>query len=260
MHNTTHTLNGIIATANRLGANIPKPTAAEWQKLTSLHQKVNALDVPTDLVPAILTALEKDKDPASDPAVLNAVTARAIGDTRRPLEAALDDRVRAFAEANGPDILTTFKKPFDNAAATIAICLDGLGDVALEDTKSAIRQGGNAAQLWGDAKLAERVIEEIRTAWKLIRTVAKVGPSDPRHNLLVIADIPAATFIDEQLGLAPKMSAWDVARRGWPLSLATPDTIVERVNAVAEEQRRRETQSAGAFSQEYQRKFGIAVS
>lgn len=260
MHNTTNTLNGIIATANRLGATIPKPTATEWQKLTSLQEKVNALDVSHDLVPAILSALEKDKDPATDPTVLKAVTARAIGDVRRPLEAALDDRVREFAGANGPEILVAFKKPFDNAAATIARCLDSLGDVALDDTKAAISQGGNSAQIWGDAKLACRVIEDIRTAWKLLRTVAKVGPNNPRHGLLVIADIPVATFIDEQLGLTPTMSAWDVARRGWPLSLATADTIAERVDAIAAEQQRRATLSEGAFEREYRRKYSSAAT
>jgi hypothetical protein len=104
------------------------------------------------------------------------------------------------------------------------------------------------------------VIADIQTVWKLMRSVAgSFKPGDPRYRLLVIADIPAEAFIDDGL-LGSSMRPWDVARRGYRLSLATPTTIVQRAEAIATEQQERATKAAGGFAREYRRTHGDGVT
>lgn len=253
------TVDGILNTADRLGANIPKPVLTKWRKLTATRTSVKSLDTTSDLPGAVLAAVEKGVDPTTDPGVQRAVTARAIGDVRNEFNKVLNDRVEDFARTHAHDILAGFQKPFDAAALSIARCLDTLSDVALEDTEAALSRGGSAAAAWVDAQEADKTISTIQQTWKLLNLVAPTGLSNPRHQLLIISPVPPATFIDENLDKT-STRPWDVARRGWRLSLATPETLQERVNAIAEEHQKRVTRADNAFGEQFKRTHGVAVS
>ena len=67
-----------------------------------------------------------------------------------------------------------------------------------------------------------------------------------------------ATFVDEQLGRA-NLSAWDAARRGFPLSLATPTTLRERIAAVTAEVERRQAESDNAFARAHRLTSGFGA-
>ena len=257
MHITT--VDRIIDTADRLDATIPKPVLNKWKKLTALRIKASNIDLGTvDLPAAILNAMEKGNDVATDPGVQQAVTVTAIGDVQRVVNSRLDARVRDFAIENAPAILEGFRTPFDKAASVIRKSQEVLGDVALEDSRAVLSRGGDAAALWAESQEADKVIADIRTSWKLMGTVAPTGLPDARHALMVICDLPPHVFIDEQPD--PKMRAWDVARRGWPLALATPESIREQIDVIAQERQQREVQAQGAFAKEHQRTRGIGAS
>ena len=247
----TNVIGTIIGTADRLGA-LPKPVRKEWDRLEGLRDKVRNLDVSAYSLPrAALAALEADSDLMSDPDINRAVVSRAISESRAGITAELDRQVADFIDIHGQDILDALKKPFDEAAATIDSCRERLSDVALEDAKAVVKQGGDAAQIWADAQKADQTIDAIATAAKLMRS----NPVDPRYQVLVIADVDAATFIDDQLTGA-RLRPWDVARRGYKLSLADTATLDERVNAIATEMQQREEHARGGFAREYRRTQG----
>lgn len=241
----------IIGTADRLGA-LPKSARKEWDRLKVLAEKVRFLELPAKSLPrAALAALEADVDMLTDADIGRAVISRALGDVRPAMTAELDDQMCDFIDLNGQDILDAFHKPFNEAAATLHHCLSRLGNIALEDAKAALSKGGDAAQVWADAQAADKTIDAIATAVKLMRRNAV----DPRYRVLVIADIEAATFIEDQLTGA-EMRAWDVARAGYKLSLADTATFDQRRNAIAAEMQQREEEARGAFGREYRRTRG----
>jgi len=248
--NRTTTTN-IIATVDRLGGSIPKKAAAEWEKLNVLYDKANNLNPVDNRASAVLAVLEADGDLHSDPAVQRAVTAHEVRDTHGPIAAELDRRVTAFLDTYGSDLLESLRQPFDQAAATITECLDKLGDVALDDSTATLRRGGDAAQIWLDAQVATKAISDIVTTMKLMSP----SPLDARYQLLLFADVSPATFIDDQL-TGVKLSAWDAARRGYPLSFATPATAKERRDAIIAERQQRAQHAEGAFAREHRRTRG----
>ena len=250
----TNTIATIIGTADRLGA-LPKTARKEWDRLQSLQDKVRFFAPPAYSLPrAALAALEADVDMMNDPDIQRAVISRALNDLRPALAAELDDQMTDFIDVNGQAILDAFHKPFNAATETLHRCLGRLGDIALEDAKAALSKGGDAAQVWADAQAADKTIDAIATATKLMRN----NPVDPRYRVLVIADIPPATFLDDQLS-GVKMRAWDAARAGYKLSLADTATFDERRNAITTEMQQREEHARGAFAREYGRTHGTGV-
>ncbi len=247
----TSTIATIVSTADNLGK-LPTPIRKEWDRLAALQEKVRTFDPPAySLRRAALAVLEADGDLMDDPGVQRAAISKALSELRPGLAAELDDQMTAFIETHGEAILDSLTKPFNAAAATIARCLDKLGDIALEDTKAAISKGGDSAQTWAEAQKADQAIDKIATAVKLMRR----NPVDPRYRVLVIADIEPATFLDDQLTRVD-LRAWDVARRGYVLSLADGLTLDERIGAIATEMQRREEHARGGFTREYRRTHG----
>ena len=241
----------IIGTADRLDA-LPKPVRKEWDRIKGLQDKVRFLELPAHSLPrAALAVLEADGDMMNDPDIQRAVISRALNEVRPSIAAELDDQTADFIDLHGQDILDAFHKPFDAAAATIDRCRERLGDIALEDAKAALSKGGDAAQVWADAQAADQTIQAIATAAKLMRH----NTVDPRYRVLIIADIPPATFLDDQLS-GEKMRPWDVARKGYKLSLADTATFDERRNAITTEMQQREEQARGGFAREYRRARG----
>lgn len=258
---TRSILTTVFTTAERLGATMPKAVTAEHQRLLTASQRSRAMyeRLHADLAGAVVTALENDRDPLSDQAVLDALTAREILDVQRGVEDAIARRTQALLIEHGPAILAAFGKPFDQAAATITAAVERLGDVAIDDTASVISRGGDAARVWGEARAAVDTITAIRQAWKLLSSAATHLAVDPRYRLLTIAEVPAETFVEEQLG-GLNLSPWDAARRGFTLSLATPDELHQRITAVQAAQQRRQDKVDGAYSTAVRQRFGMSAA
>lgn len=255
------TVTTVFGTAHRLGATMPKTITTEHQKLVALTERARELNRATrnDLPAVVLAALEAGADPTTDPAVQQAVTGRAIDEVGAGIDAAVTNRTHAFLAEHGPDILAAFGKPFDTAAATLTTAAQRLGDVNLDDTGAVLGRGGDAAQVWAQAQGADKVIQQIQQMRKLLGAVCSTVAVDPRYRLLAIADVPPATFVDDQLGSAG-LRPWDAARRGFPLSLAGPEALQQRVTAVLKELARQQAEAAGAFTREYRRTHGFNVA
>lgn len=254
-----NTLQQVIVNASRLGATIPKAVRAEHDQLAALAEKTrNGLQIPDTLPAAILDALAAGRDPATDPATRDAVIARQVAACTPSVETALNGRVEDFLHRNAQAILDALAKPFDAAAITIAAVCKQLGDVDLGDTRAVLARGGTAAQLWADAQAAEATIKTVRDTVGLFGAVSSRYAVDGRYPVLVYADIPADRFLDEQLTrVAPP--AYELAQRGFRLSLATGGAVRERIDAVRAEVTRREAQRDDARRAAFARTHGTGV-
>lgn len=254
-------LNTVFVTAERLGATVPKEISAEHRRLLNASQRSREMyqHLRGDLASAVVVALENDRDPLTDPAVLDALKGREILQVQRGVEDAIATRTADLLIEHGTAIITAFRRPFDRAATAITSALDLLGDVDIDDMHAVLARGGNAAQLWADAKKAGDTIATIRQTWKLLSSAAPQLHVDPRYRIFIIADIPAGTFIDDQLGHV-NLSAWEAARRGFTLSLASPDDLAQRIAAVQTEVQRRQVETDGTYANAIQRRFGMGVA
>lgn len=253
-------LNTVFKTADRLGATMPKAATAEHQRLlnASNRRRELFLNLNGNLAGAVVAALENDRDPLRDAGVHEALVAREILNVQRGIEDAIAARTSDLLIQHGPAILEAFREPFDRAAAATVHAVEALGDVDLDDMGGVLARGGTAAKHWAEARQAADTITAIKQTWKLLSAASSTLSVDPRYWPLVIADIPAATFIDEQLGRM-NLSAWDAARRGFPLSFASTDTLRERIGAVQVEVQRRQADTEGAFSRGWRQTHGVGA-
>jgi hypothetical protein len=245
--------------AEQLGVKIPETLDTERRKLADLAEKVRHYAVNADLPDAVLNSLAAGRDPATDPAVIEVVVRRSLSEITDGLEWQLAIRVQTLADDHADELLSLFDEPFKRAATTIEQAADQLGDVSLDDTATVLARGGDAAGTWAAAQNAVSTIDTIVTTRKVLGNLARRLEVDPRYRLLALADVPPDVFLDEQLG-GTTLGPWDIARRGWTLSLATPTVLRQRIAAITAEQASREQAAAGAFREGYRRTRGVGVA
>lgn len=255
-----HALTTLLANADKLGAAVPKAIRAEHEALIVLADRVRDMQRSSGNAPsvsdAVLDALAAGVDPATDETVRKAVVSRTVAEHTNGVDDALGARADAFLRANADKLLQAFVPVFDKAAATIAAALEQLGDVDLDDTAAVLGRGGDSASLWAQIQDAERVIAQVRT----VREQLTAGhPVDPRYTILGYAAVPPDEFIDGQLGGA-QLKGWQVVRRGWELSLATPTVLRERIDAVGAEVTARQQAGEQGFQAAVRRRYGSGVA
>lgn len=253
-------LRTVFVTADRLGATMPPAIKAEHQRLLTAAERSREMyqRLSGDVAGAVVAALELDRDPLTDGAVRDALTARQILGVQRGIDDAIAARTQELLFEHGSAIVTSFRKPFDQAAAAIVNAVETLGNIEIDNMSAVLARGGTAAKLWAEAKQAGDTITQIKQMWKLLSSAATHLAVNPRYRLLIIADVPAKTFVDEQLG-SVNLSAWDAVRRGFTLSLATPETLQERIAAVTAELQQRKVQAEGAFTKRYRQTHGMGA-
>lgn len=256
---TVNTVRQVFANAESVGATIPKPIRDEHALLDALAEKTrHGIGLGDRLAAAVLDALASGSDPVTDQRVRDAVVAREISNSGVGLERVLGDRVVDFLRRHDDAILAGFVKPFDRAAASINTALGTLGKADLNDPRAILARGGDAAQAWADAQKAEETIKRIRDTYVLLGTVHNAYSVDPRYKVLVYADIPPNRFLDDGLA-STQPPAWELAQRGYTLSLATPTALRARVAAVQGETETRQQRHADAFREAHRRTHGFGA-
>lgn len=259
---TITALGTALDTATKIGATLPKSFTDRQQELDALNQKVRhyLLEQEGDnLASAFLDSLAADRDPATDREVQAAAARHALAGIRGGIEHALNQRTQQLVDEQAPAILAAYAKPFSKAAESIEAGIERLGNVDLNDTAAILGRGGDAARVWADAREATESIKQITQVWKLLSNVTGSVGYNSLYRLLVICDVPAETFITDQLGNSD-MGAWDAARRGYPLSLATPDTYRERMAEVADAHAESTRKSSAAVTEAWRRQHRMKVS
>lgn len=256
MLNTSVTqIASIIATTQNLGQKVPAELVKAHDRSKNIVDRSSRIYASDkDLNAAMLTALDNDRDPAADPDVQRIVLSQAIGNEHRLQgirSAVTDDLLQALA-TNANALVKLWQKPFDEAAHTIARTARILGPIKLEDAAAILEKGGNAAQLWTEAKQADGVIDSIMSAWTSLAIETQFAPNDRRLKMLRLTDPTLDQWESLDL-IEQRLGAWDAHALGLTLSLADGPEFSARWSRIDSERRSREQsnrdQNNGKLSQ-----------
>jgi hypothetical protein len=235
----------VLSVSTDLDVPLPKPVRTAYETYDRVTEGTGRLAPPTGALPAaVARCLAAGDDPSTDPEVQRLVVAAALVTGTTPGQAAahaLDDLAGCLRTHAGAIVTGCWAAPFDRARTALQEAADRLGDVALTDTETIVRTGGDAAARWAAATDAVRTIDTIRGAWSALRslthapsalTASGVRYQDPRWLALAIADIPPSKFQDKM-----KPDPWRFLHDGYELRLATFDQFDQAVAEIAEHRR-----------------------
>lgn len=234
-------------------ADWPKPIAKVVAERTKLTAAVAAL--PTghgeDLTGAVVNALLADRHPLDDADVVRMVTARGLsGETGNALVGAVqrtaDARIIGAIRDNVDDLLGSMKIAIDAAGVTLAESHDVLGDADLSNAAPVMKYGPASAAAWANAKDALATIEVVGRGWFAIgETTNTISTTAPKA--LRLSDLTLEQFD----GVGRDAGAWALVCRGAVISMASRDSITERVQRLANERRERSQRAEAAYGDNY---------
>ncbi|MGY1691998.1 hypothetical protein [Geodermatophilus sp. SYSU D01105] len=227
----------IHTAAEQVGAKLPTNVLEAWERSNRITEAVEQLYPPQGaLVTAVIAALDADRDPATDKTVQRVLTAQRLGSSSGPVHngarTVLDADLVRVLRANVDGILTALAGPFNAAAATLAACHARLGDVDLDDTTTIVRQGGDAAAVWAEARAAVTVIERVDLAWSTLAMATMFAPVGGNHAALRITEATAEQWHSLDELRRSRVNPWFVVRAGLPLTLASGADYARRIEAV----------------------------
>lgn len=213
----------------------PEPVADAHDRLKSVPAAVAAHRMATDdeLAAVLISVVAAGEDPAADSNVQRILASQtlaskhALGDQ---ITAQLVDQFREACSDHADELIDALAVPFDAAAGRLTAAYKVLGDVSLGDTAAIVARGGAAADAWGQARAATANIETARSAWVHLCTLVTGAVPGKEHQLLVIADVSAAVWIEQNLAGA-EPDPWAAIIAGHELGLPTIDGYRNRVDA-----------------------------
>lgn len=214
----------------------PDPVADAHDRLKAVTTGFAAHRMATDdeLAAVLISVVEAGKTPAADPEVQRILASQtlaskhALGDQ---ITAQLVDQFREACRTHVDELIEALAGPFDANAGRLAAAHRVLGDVSLDDTASIVARGGAAADAWGQARAAATNIDTARGAWVHLCTLLTGQVPGNEHRLLVIADVPANTWMEQNLAGA-EPDPWAALVAGMPLSLPSIAGYRGRVDTV----------------------------
>lgn len=220
---------GTIVTATKaIGAELPADATEAYEATTEALKGLQTIYPKAGLGPVVAASLLAGRDPATDPEVTRTFVAMQLGEhgVLTVTENILIEKMRQqFYE---DDIVATWVKPFDDAAAVLAHAYDRLGAIDLADTTSVVQLGGDAAETWAKAQAAVARISTITNAWSALVEFTRSANINPRYPALQIAAVNASTWQSLELD-RKRISAWQATVEGLTLSLPTPAEYRQRI-------------------------------
>ena len=175
----TTTTTYVLTTFDSLGIKPPTDVATAFLRAEKLTQESMNLGArPGDLDAAVTAAILGGREPAADPEVQRVTTATLLaGNVGLPdaVAGAALDVIRSACLAHLDEIVDAWRKPFDEAAATLTEAHKRIGDLSLDDTGTIVARGGDIADVWAKAKSAEQVIDQVVSGWSHLMTLVRVS-------------------------------------------------------------------------------------
>lgn len=229
----------VISAFTSADAKAPKAVLAAYQDCQRVSAAARQLHPGRDTPgPAVAAALIAGHDPVTDPEVQRILIATELGGDGIPAQVdavAFDLFGRVCAE-HADDIVKSWAKVFDEAAATLRDAYARIGDLALDDTASVLVKGNDIADVWAAARKANGTIAAILGGWSALMQITGLASVGPRFRSLRLAEVLPGTGLAHQ-----KLSAWDAVRAGLTLSLPTAGEFRQRVSRIVEAENLPET-------------------
>lgn len=218
----------ILAATDACGANLPKPVRDALERRADHRATVSNLTRPRDLARAVLAALDAGKDPAADETVQRGLAAVQVAGMRDTLLSELDADVTETMRANADKIIGAWSKGFNALSATLSTAFTQIGDFDLDDTRSVLSRGGDAADTWTKTRDAVARVEKAMTGWAALMDLTHLASLNGEHRPLRYAELSL-----EQFRAVPrKAGPWKLLSAGATLSLPTAAQYRDRVAAV----------------------------
>lgn len=216
----------IERTANHLGAKIPAPVAQAMQLHTAATAAIGATAPHgAQLVTAYLEAIEADRDPLTDPAVIAAATADQLAERRPALAAEVDARATRRIVAATDAITKALAPGFAKVTTALTEAHAELGDVDLNDHATILHQRNQAPQAWAQAVDACTIVEATVHLYALLRQAA--GYNDPAlPSVLRVCTTPPGWEKPKR----GRPSAWELQKLGATFALADDATLAQRLD------------------------------
>lgn len=226
----------IIAAINATGAKAPKAIADTYEETVRVSTAAGNLGAGTTaLAPAIAAALIDGHDPATDPEVQRILIASQIGNegVHRMVEAIAYDRFRAVCLEHGNELVSAWRKPFDQAAKQLVPCFDQIGAVPLEDTHAIMQRGGDVAEVWAQAQNASHTIEAINSGWTALAQLTRTVQINPDFRVLQMSAVDYRTWTARDLR-RKNLKPWEFLLNDLALSLPTAAEYRARVQKITD--------------------------
>lgn len=229
----------LLTHAQTLGLPLPKPVLEAYARVEKVRAGMGSIAAHnlTGVAAAVADALGRDADPTTDPEVAQAIALNVItgpGVLVHVEEASFSRLLEACDHAQD-EIVAAFRKPFDQAAATLALAHERIGDLDLtKDSEAILKKGGDIAAVWAEAVEATKLIDAVVVSWVVLGQIIHPEPIDRRWLNLRIVNPTAGEWDRADLGLR-QITAWDAVRVGMELSLPTLSEYTERRAAIVKQ-------------------------
>ncbi|WML61915.1 hypothetical protein [Rhodococcus sp. AH-ZY2] len=222
-------------TARHIGYELPTELVDTMTRLDTLAAARFPEPDRDALGEALAAAVLDNRDPLDDTTITRHLMAGVLKDSR--YGTLLNDhakRGRATALTNAvPALVKTWKKIVTDADNTLAAAREQVPNLDVTDTNTT-----HNARAWGQAREAAATLEQITQAWTMVMTATRHARTEPRTQLLIVADLTAEQL--DQLG--PHATIHTAVNAGHRFTLADADTYrhrCEQVQAQRDEQKRR---------------------
>lgn len=221
--------------ATQLGATLPAAYTAAVTEAKDLARRSGELGTdPGALYHVALVALREGRDPTTDPAVQRLATEQTLADGIRVAGAAMaSDLVSQAITDHSDGIVTALGKSVAADLETLATAsaMFHFADINGADLTRLRRE--NALSQWADATTAAERVDQALTGARavLAATHTDYGPD---ADALMLAPEATADQVAAASGGRGRPGAWQIARTGAALQLATPTELagaVARFNA-----------------------------
>ncbi|KMO82300.1 hypothetical protein [Mycolicibacterium chlorophenolicum] len=217
--------------AETLGVPLPPALVEQLDHADNLtHTAETMLRGAGDLNEAVLDAIEAGRAFHTDKAVQRLVIERMLANQGHGIADAARRRSmqqqRATLVEFADVVLDEWADALSEHSAALTIAATELGVDNLDDVRSVITRGPAAVQQWSDAQRATTMWAAAVQGFTGFADAARIDYSG--HKALIFADADAAGLTAVRQ-TARRLDAWNLARHGLPLELATLDEFRARV-------------------------------
>lgn len=228
-------LDVIVAAANATGRPLPQSVTRQIDRAAAHTAAIDARhEAPDALATAVLSALDGDRDPATDPEVLRILATRQLSDEtlREAVANRLEEDVITELRLGADEIVHTWSAPCALAVDALRGAVAVLGNVDLTDDVSILRRGPAAPEAWARAQDAIAMLAAVDAGWVALVSTTGLVDIGRIYGALRIVDATYNQWFTHQLaGTTP--DPWRYAREGLAMSLPSAADYQDRVTRVS---------------------------